>query len=217
MMAERPLIGITIGDPSSIGPEIIVKSLAIPKVYAEARPLLIGSSRIIKREISNLGLQLSVNQVCDPQEGKYALGAIDIVDIDNIDPAVPYGRVSKVNGAASYEYIKKSVELALARKIDGVATAPIHKEAIHDAGIEYIGHTEMFAGLTKSPSVLTMFHVNKMRIFFLTRHLSLLKAVAYVTHDNVLQNSRAVRYGNEASRVRASPYSRSRLEPPCRR
>ena len=88
---------------------------------------------------------------------------------------------------ASYEYIKKSVELALARKIDGVATAPIHKEAIHLAGIEYIGHTEMFAGLTNTPSVLTMFHVNKMRIFFLTRHLSLLKACAYVTHENVLR------------------------------
>jgi 4-hydroxythreonine-4-phosphate dehydrogenase len=126
------------------------------------------------------------------------VGTVDIVDIDNIDPDVPYGRVSPVNGAASYDYIKKSVELALVGKIDGVATAPIHKEAIHQAGIEYIGHTEMFAGLTKSPSVLTMFHVNKMRIFFLSRHLSVLKAVAYVTHDNVLrtveQCDKAMRY-----------------------
>ncbi len=198
MTNERPLIGITIGDPSSIGPEIIVKSLAIPKVYEAARPLLIGSAAIIKREISNLRLPLGVRPVCDPQEGKYEAGTVDILDIDNIEHDVPYGRVSAVNGAASYDYIKKSVELALARKIDGVATAPINKEAIHDAGIEYIGHTEMFAGLTNTPSVLTMFHVNKMRIFFLTRHLSLLKAVAYVTHDNVL---RTVEHCDRAMRL----------------
>ena len=198
MTKVRPLIGITIGDPSSIGPEIIAKSLVVPKVYDEARPLLIGSAAIIQREIANLGLHLHVNQVCSPEEGKYEVGTVDIVDIDNIDRDVPYGRVSPVNGAASYEYIKKSVELALAGKIDGVATAPIHKEAIHQAGIEYIGHTEMFAGLTKSAHVLTMFHVNKMRIFFLSRHLSVLKAVAYVTHDNVLrtveQCDKAMRY-----------------------
>jgi 4-hydroxythreonine-4-phosphate dehydrogenase len=198
MTKERPLIGITIGDPSSIGPEIIVKSLVVPKVYGEARPLLFGSAAIIQREIANLGLHLHVNPVCSPAEGKYEVGTVDIVDIDDIDPDVPYGRINPVNGAASYDYIKKSVELALAGKIDGVATAPIHKEAIHQAGIEYIGHTEMFAGLTKSPSVLTMFHVNKMRIFFLSRHLSVIKAVAYVTHDNVLrtveQCDKAMRY-----------------------
>jgi 4-hydroxythreonine-4-phosphate dehydrogenase len=182
-----PLIGITLGDPSGIGPEIIVKSLAVPKVYEAARPLVIGSAAIVNREIANLGLRLATNLVCDPEKGKYEVGTVDVLDIDNIDPQVPYGRVSAINGAASYDYIKKAIELALARRIDGVATAPIHKEAIHDAGIEYIGHTEMFAGLTKSAHVLTMFHVNKMRIFFLTRHLSLIKAAAYVTHDNVLR------------------------------
>jgi 4-hydroxythreonine-4-phosphate dehydrogenase len=187
MTKAQPLIGITLGDPSGIGPEIIVKSLAVPKVYEAARPLVIGSAAIVNREIASLGLRLAINPVCDPENGKYEAGTVDVLDIDNIDPKVPYGRVSAINGAASYDYIKKSIELALARRIDGVATAPIHKEAIHDAGIEYIGHTEMFAGLTKSAHVLTMFHVNKMRIFFLTRHLSLIKAAAYVTHENVLR------------------------------
>ena len=103
MTKERPLIGITIGDPSSIGPEIIVKSLAVSKVYEAARPLLIGSAAIIKREITNLRLPLQVRPVCDPQEGKYEAGTVDILDIDNIDHDVPYGRVSAVNGAASYD------------------------------------------------------------------------------------------------------------------
>ena len=88
---------------------------------------------------------------------------------------------------AAYGYIKKSIELAMNKEVDGVATAPIQKEAIHRAGIPYIGHTEMFKGLTHSDHALTMFHVNKMRIFFLTRHLSLVKACEYVTYDHVLE------------------------------
>ena len=74
MAKERPLIGITIGDPSSIGPEIIVKSLAVPRVYDEARPLLIGSAAIIKRGIANCKLDLRLNKVSDPEEGKYETG-----------------------------------------------------------------------------------------------------------------------------------------------
>jgi len=187
MNPQRPLVGITMGDPSGIGPEIVAKSLAAGQVYGQLRPLVIGSAAILKREIAGLSLRVKVNEVAAPSQARYEAGTIDVLDIDNIPPTVPYGRVSAENGSASFEYIKKSVELAQAGLIDGVATAPIHKEAIHAAGIPYIGHTEMFAGLTKTPSVLTMFHVNKMRIFFLSRHLSLAKAVEYVKYDNVLR------------------------------
>jgi len=187
MNSQLPLIGITIGDPSSIGPEIVAKSLATDRLYHKVRPLVIGSAAIMNREIARLGLGIQVNAIAAPSQGKYKPGTMDVLDIDNIAPDVPYGRVSAENGKASFDYIKKSIELALAGLIDGVATAPIHKEAIHGAGIPYIGHTEMFAGLTGTPSVLTMFHVNKMRIFFLSRHLSLAKAVEYVKYDNVLR------------------------------
>lgn len=187
MNAQRPLIGITMGDPSGIGPEIIAKSLASDRLYRSLRPLVIGSAAIMKREIAGLGLAVKVNAITAPSQGRYEPGTIDVLDIDNISPTVPYGRVSAENGKAAFDYIKKSVELALAGLINGVATAPIQKEAIHAAGIPYIGHTEMYAGLTNTPSVLTMFHVNKMRIFFLSRHLSLAKAVEYVKYDNVLR------------------------------
>lgn len=202
----RPLIGITLGDPSGIGPEIIAKSLAAGRLYNEVRPLVIGSGKIVKRELGGLGLQAEVNLVSDPQDCKFQAGTIDVFDMDNIPPDVPYGEISIQNGIASYEYIKKSVDLALAGKLDGVATAPINKESVHQAEIEYIGHTEMFAGLTNTPDVLTMFHVNKMRIFFLTRHMSLAKAVAYVKHDNVLRTvehcDKAMKYlGFENARI----------------
>lgn len=186
MVNDRPLIGVTLGDPSGIGPEIIVKALAADRVYAEVRPLVIGSGAIVQREITRLGLSATLNAVTDPAEGEYRPGIIDLCDVDNVPPGSPYGEVSAANGRACYEYIEKSVELALAGKIDGVATAPINKQSIHMAGVPYIGHTEIFAGLTHAPYATVMFHVNKMRIFFLTRHMSLGKAVAYVTREHVL-------------------------------
>ena len=165
----------------------------------------------MNREVAGLGLRLKVNAVATPSQAKYEAGAIDVLDIDNIAPDVPYGRVSAENGKAAFAYIKKSIELASAGLIDGVATGPIHKEAIHGAGIPYIGHTEMFAGLTGTPSVLTMFHVNRMRIFFLSRHLSLAKAVEYVKYDNVL---RTIKQCDSAMKHLGSPARvASRLRP----
>lgn len=183
----RPLIGITIGDPAGIGPEIVVRSLANPDIYQQVRPLIIGSKKIVERALLVTNSQLIVQAVAAPADGTYRPGTVDVLDIDNVQPdAVPFGVISATAGQAAYDYIKTAIALALDKRIDGIATAPIQKEAIHQAGIPYIGHTEMFTGLTDSPKAVTMFHVNKMRIFFLSRHLSLLKACQYVTYENVL-------------------------------
>jgi len=187
MEMNRPIIGITIGDPCGIGPEIVVKALAQSSIYEKVKPLIIGNRGIVQRELDRMGLGLSIHEIGNPALGRYKCGELDLIHINNIDMTIPYGRICKEAGVASFEYIEEAVRLAVAGKVDGVATAPINKEAIHMAGIPYIGHTEMFAGLTNTPSVLTMFHVNKMRIFFLSRHLSLAKAVEYVTYDNVLR------------------------------
>lgn len=183
-----PLIAITIGDPAGIGPEIVVRSLNKSEIYNHVRPLVIGSKKILERIASVVDNKMNFNSVSSPEEGKYTYGTIDILDIDNVDPVdVPLGVINAKAGKTAYDYIKKSIELAMDKKVDGIATAPIQKEAIHQAGIPYIGHTEMFKGLTNSDRALTMFHVNKMRIFFLSRHLSLIKACQYVTREHVAQ------------------------------
>lgn len=182
----RPLIGITIGDPAGIGPEIVVRSLQNPEIYTRVRPLVIGNQKIINRALAIFNSNFTLHTVKTPDEGQYTHGTIDVLDIDNLNDDVPFGVISAQAGQAAFEYIKTAIDLAMNKKIDGVATAPIQKEAIHRAGIPYIGHTEMFTGLTNSPQAVTMFHVNKMRIFFLSRHLPLIKACQYVTYDNVL-------------------------------
>lgn len=183
----KPLIAITIGDPAGIGPEIVLRALNKKMIYEDIRPLVIGNVKFLQRVSDIVDNKMKFNLVKEPEEGKYQYGTIDVLNIDNADiEDVPYGVISGKAGAVAYDYIKKSIELGLAKKVDGVATAPIQKEAIHMAGIPYIGHTEMYQGLTNSPDALTMFHVDNMRIFFLTRHLSLINACKYVTYEHVM-------------------------------
>jgi len=89
-------------------------------------------------------------------------------------------------GKAAYEYIEKSIELALTKKVDAIATAPINKESLKTGGVPFIGHTEIFAALTNTADPLTMFEVRGLRIFFLTRHVSLRQACDLVTKERII-------------------------------
>ncbi|MGB9661641.1 MAG: 4-hydroxythreonine-4-phosphate dehydrogenase PdxA [Moorellaceae bacterium] len=186
-MSRKPLIGITLGDPAGVGPEIVVKALAKAEIYEVTNPVIIGEKKVLERALELTGLELKLNPVDAPREGKYEWGTIDFIDLKNLEAEIPVGQVNPLAGKAAFEFIKKAIELALNDEIDGVATAPINKEAIHGAGINFIGHTEMFSELTGSKNTLTMFQVQNLRIFFLTRHISLLKACAQVTANRIVR------------------------------
>lgn len=186
-MQKRPLIAITLGDPAGIGPEIVVKALTNKKIYELVKPLVIGDEKVLGEVLKITRVDLNLNTIQQPADGKFEFGKIDLIHLGNIKTKIPFGRVNAAAGKVAFEYIKKSIDLGLAGQIDGVVTAPINKEAIHAAGINFIGHTEMFAELTNSKGTLTMFQVQNLRIFFLTRHLSLLQACAQVTAPRILQ------------------------------
>jgi len=115
-------------------------------------------------------------------------GTLNLLHMDNVDMAAfAYGKVSAQGGKAAYGYIAKSVELALGGKVDALATTPINKESLKAGNIPYIGHTEILAGLTGSHDPLTMFQVHDLRVFFLTRHMSLREACRAVKRERVLE------------------------------
>ncbi|MGB9812178.1 MAG: 4-hydroxythreonine-4-phosphate dehydrogenase PdxA [Thermovenabulum sp.] len=187
---NKPIIGITMGDPVGIGPEIVAKALSKKEIYEKVNPLVIGSKNIIEKAMRITHINMDVVAIKEDEikalRGKdFSFGKAYILDLNNIRENIPFGKISAEAGKAAFEYIKKSIELAMEGLIDGVATAPINKEAIRAAGINFIGHTEIFAELTKSEDVLTMFQVDKLRIFFLTRHISLLDACFKVKMDNI--------------------------------
>lgn len=191
----RPLIAVPIGDPAGIGPEIVAKALSdkVENVQKNARVLVIGDSRIMEQAIRITGAILNIRKIENTdaienlQDSDFSPGTLNILAIDNIDMAkFTIGKVDGMCGKAAYEYIEKSIEVALAKKVDAVATAPINKESLKAGGVPFIGHTEIFAALTKTADPLTMFEVRGLRIFFLTRHVSLRQACDLVKKDRII-------------------------------
>lgn len=184
---ERPLIGIPMGDPAGIGPEIALKALAGGRPYDFCRPVIIGEMNVLKTMESVVGTGCAFNKVVRPEEGVFSPGTVDVISLDN--PALSGlepGKVHAEAGKAAYAYIAASTKLALSGGLAAIATTPINKEAIKAAGISAIGHTEMLAELTGTEDPLTMFQVRNMRVFFLSRHVSLRKACDVVKKERLL-------------------------------
>ncbi|EDS78039.1 4-hydroxythreonine-4-phosphate dehydrogenase [Clostridium botulinum C str. Eklund] len=183
----RPLIAVPIGDPAGIGPEIVVKALNDKDVYEKCRPVLIGDKNVIKQAIGFCDLKLNINTITNAKDGKYEVGTLDLIDLSNVNISeLQIGKVQALGGKAAFEYIKKSVNMAMNKEVDAIATTPINKESLKKAKINYIGHTEILADLTYTQDPLTMFEVRGMRVFFLTRHVSLRQACDLVTKEKVL-------------------------------
>ncbi|HHU37120.1 MAG TPA: 4-phospho-D-threonate 3-dehydrogenase [Treponema sp.] len=121
----------------------------------------------------------SVLAVCEP----VVFGMTDPNDIANKN--IPIGKVSALGGEFAFKSIKQAVAAAQAGSINAIATAPINKESLKAAGIPHIGHTEILAALTGTDDPLTMFETLSLRVFFLSRHVSLRKACDLVTQERV--------------------------------
>jgi len=185
-MSRKPVIAVPVGDPAGIGPEIVAKACAKKSVSDAADIIVIGDRQIMKKAIEITHTDLTVNVVDRPADGKYLPGILNLIDLANIDPSRnSYGAGQAMCGKAAFEYIQKSIELAMAKEADAVATTPINKEALHAAQVPYIGHTEIFGALTGTKNPLTMFETNGLRVFFLTRHKSLRDMLDDITKENI--------------------------------
>jgi 4-hydroxythreonine-4-phosphate dehydrogenase len=184
---KKPLIAVPLGDPAGIGPEIVAKSIADRELFKIADCIVVGDKKVVENAVKITGEDLAVNVVEDPAEGEWREGVLNLIDLDNIDmEKFEFGKVSGMCGKAAFEYIKKSIELAMAGKADAVATTPINKESLRAGEINFIGHTEIFGALTGTEDPLTMFETNGMRVFFLTRHLSLREMLDKITKDRII-------------------------------
>ena len=184
---NRPRIAITMGDPAGIGPEIVMQAMVDQAVLAAARPLLVGDLGVLEQAKASCGLHGKIRVVTEPEDGKYISGTVNLMDLGNVDVAsLKMGVVSEMAGRAALECIEKAVELASSKKVDAIATGPINKESLKAAKVDFIGHTEILADLTGVEEPLTMFQVHSMRVFFLSRHVSLREACELVTKERVL-------------------------------
>lgn len=192
-MRNRPLIGVTIGDPAGVGPEIVASALGDESLHDIARLVVIGSDSVMRKALELVGAGLRVHAIEHPAQGVYSAGTLDLIDLGNVDfDSIVPGVAQPLAGRAAFQYVERAIELAMAGAIDAFATAPINKEALKAGGVPHIDHTEMLARLTNSPHPMTMFALDRMRIFFLTRHVSLAEACRQITAELVLQGLRRV-------------------------
>lgn len=184
----KPITAITMGDPAGIGPEIVAKTMLDKELYSECKPFIIGSIPIIKRAMKILNMDLKINPIKEPKDGKYEYGTIDVLETGDYDcDSIEWGKVQKLAGQMSIDYIMKSIELGKNKEVDAVSTAPINKRAIKLVGVKQPGHTEIYEDETNSPYALTMFSVQKLRVFFVSRHMSVKDACDYATKEKVLE------------------------------
>lgn len=181
---NRPFIAVPIGDPAGIGPEIVVKAIASEEIKNIARCIIIGDCNVIANALKITNTDINICRIEKTED--YKDNHLNIFPIDNVDfTALHIGEVSGMCGKAAYEYIEKSIDLAMKKQVAAVATPPINKESLKAANIPYIGHTEIFGALTNTADPLTMFEVRNLRIFFLTRHVSLRNACDLITKARI--------------------------------
>jgi len=168
---HKPIIGITMGDPAGIGPEICAKALTNPEIQLLANCIVIGDRKSMRKALKT---KLEINSIKKVSQAKFSKGVIDVLDLDNINVSrLKMGQVSKYAGKAAIEYVEKAAELAMDKEIDAIVTGPINKEAIHKAGYKYQGHTELLAAKTKSKRPAMMFVADNFWVMLATTHVPL--------------------------------------------
>lgn len=184
---KKPVIAIPMGDPAGIGPEIVVKAVCDKNVQEHAVCIVIGDEKVLELAMKAAGIELMIQKLQSAAEARDESGILNLIDMDNVVmEQFVWGKVSAMCGKAAFEYIQKSIELANAGEVDSVSTTPINKEALRAADVPYIGHTEIFGALTETEDPLTMFETKGMRVFFLTRHVSMRKMLDMIKKDRII-------------------------------
>lgn len=183
------------GDGAGVGPEIVVAALLDPSIAGSSRPVVIGDIPRLTLAAKILGLAATFNQVRAMSDEQFVEGAINVIDPGLLPPGLPWGVLSAVAGDAAFNYVRIACDLAIRGDVDAICTAPLNKEALHLAGHEFPGHTEILAHLTGTPDVSMMLSTPRIKVVHVTTHLGLIDAIEKIEPGLV---ERTIRRGHEA-------------------
>ncbi|MBS1258650.1 MAG: D-threonate 4-phosphate dehydrogenase [Candidatus Scalindua arabica] len=187
---ERNLIGITMGDPGGIGPEVILKALSSQEMASSADFVIIGCYNVLRVVADSLSigkkLQLSRFDSLPLNADRDSINNINVLDLENfsVQDAISHKPLPS-SGRASVEYIMKGLDLAMGGEIDAIVTAPISKEAVKMAGFEFAGHTELLKEKTAAEDVVMLMAGNGLRVSFVTTHLAVRDVFRFINHESV--------------------------------
>ena len=186
-MPDRPLIAITLGDPSGVGPEVVVKALAQPMLHEHARLFVVGNTEVVRQAVAQTGSTVDVQPIGSPDGTAGDAGTIEVWEVDGLATEFPTGQLSTDSARASHAWVERAAGLAINGEVAAMTTAPVNKEAWRAAGITDTGHQEVLKRLSGAAHVATMLVSGELRCMHLSTHLSLAEACAFVTRENVLQ------------------------------
>jgi 4-hydroxythreonine-4-phosphate dehydrogenase len=210
---RRPLVGLTMGDVAGIGPEVIARGWADPRLHALARPLVIGDPIVLERALNLVGgpMRPRVQVVQAPEDADPSAVLIPCLDVPgdhgNLSDVAP-GRVDARAGRAAFDFLAMATDLALKGRIDAITTLPLNKQALHQAGVSHPGHTEILAERCGVPSHAMMLYLETndslgsesspserrrgtgLGVVHVTLHVALRQVFAMVTRESVLSKIR---------------------------
>lgn len=193
----KPAIAITMGDPCGVGPEIIVAALTDPATRSVCRPIVVGDQRTMQRALGVCNSSLQLQTVNSPTEAfdlpETVIPLLELSQLGETD--IVYGKPSEQAGDAVYRYIRRAAELCLAGEVAAMATAPISKEAMHKAGHDYPGHTELLAELCRCDDFVMMLAGDVLRVALVTIHEAIADVPRLITTEQVLRTIRVTARG----------------------
>jgi len=184
---ERPILGVTMGDPAGVGPEVIARALADSRVHDWSRPLVLGDAGAMAQAVRICGLDLEVRALPPGREPEGRTGLIEVLPLSDLDlDEFTPGRPSLAGGRAAAKYIEAGAAMALDGRIQALVTGPISKEALNRAGYDFPGHTEMLAGLTGGARVVMMLAGARLRVVLVTIHAAYAEVPRLLTGDKII-------------------------------
>ncbi|HMK74723.1 MAG TPA: 4-hydroxythreonine-4-phosphate dehydrogenase PdxA [Thermodesulfobacteriota bacterium] len=186
-----PIVGITMGDPTGIGPEIIVKALSMEEPFHACRLIVFGDLEVLSRAIRIQNLSATIEVIERIPEDGYLPGKIFLFPVSRLDiTTIPFGKPDRACGEAMVKYIEEAVKWVTKGALDAITTCPINKHAMNAAGYSFPGHTELLAHLSGSSPVTMMFLGSKWKIVLVTTHLPLNDVSAAITASRILSTLR---------------------------
>ncbi len=196
-ITNLPLIAITMGDPCGVGPEIIIKALQSPQISNICRPFVIGDKLAMERALALCESKLEIHEISEPEEAVSAppetVALLVLSQLSESDQQ--YGQPGVAAGDAVFRYICTAARFCLDGRVAAMATAPISKEAMHRAGHDYPGHTELLAELCGTDDFVMMLAGDVLRVSLVTIHEALADVPRLVTFDQVLKTIRITSEG----------------------
>ncbi len=207
-------LAITMGDPGGVGPEIIVKALSCTWIRDYCTSIIIGDRIPLEEAMTLLKLHAKLRIIQSPEESQpfHQGRTFDLIDM-GVAKKFKKGKPTAEGGKASVQYIKKAVELALDKHVDGIVTAPISKEAIHMARFPWPGHTEMISELTHTKDYAMMFVGGPLRIILVTIHTALKKVPSLISKARIVKTFRLAKKACEMLGMKAPKIAVAGLNP----